>query len=398
MEKESTYEQNDISFDVPNNFPWWCQSDAARFVWTLSQKGFYQLNGLFDEDKMELVNSALHSVSKEELEMFAVTGDVIDRVNLSASHICSMIEEKGASKKNETIDELIEKFYSKEWYPALGIQDELMNRFSEQSHDDQIKILRTFIGSDDENCRVWSYEEMLTWWDDCLIPDIKKAWETDKGAFCAAVVAKRLPIDYVVEQKEALEEADYASVCLRLAADEKYNIDHGRLTRLEFLEIASQNHWHLDDNDADEILFGFALDAFADQPDCYTDWNGKVFLRPSLLRINEMCYYIDAFGKLGKVNTLSKLYDWNRLSKEALMYYHVNPEYREEIITRLSEGHESYLRQIWVRFMDAASKTFPFGAFPEGKVAFRKTHNKYHFAKQSQKDYWPDFSWEKLGL
>lgn len=96
MENESTYEQND--------FPSWCQSNAARFVWTLSQKGFYQLNGLFDEDKMELVTSALHGVSKDELEMFAVTGDVIDRVNLSASHIRSMIEEKGAPKKNETID------------------------------------------------------------------------------------------------------------------------------------------------------------------------------------------------------------------------------------------------------------------------------------------------------
>ena len=389
MENEFTYEQND--------FPSWCQSEAARFVWALSQQGFYQRNGLFDDDKLELVTSALYGVSKEELEMFAVTGDINERVNTSASYVLSKtVEYKDTLKINENIDKLIDVYCNGDPYPAIGAREELQQRFSEQSHDDQIKILRAFICSDDENCKVWSYEEMLTWWDDCLIPDIKKAWKTDKGAFCAAVVAKRLPIDYVLEQKEALEEADYASVCLRLAVDEKYNIDHGRLTRLEFLEIASQNHWHLDDNDADEILFGFALDALADQPDCYTDWDEKVFLRPSLLRINEMYYYIDALGKLGKVNTLSKLYDWNRLSEEALMYYHVNPEYREEIITRLSEGHESYLRQIWVRFMDAASKTFPFGAFPEGKVAFRKTHNKYHFAKQSQKDYWPDFS--GLGL
>ena len=329
-------------------------------------------------------------------------------------------EQEGFSKRNDTEDELIRKFVEfdeKNPFISIDAREELRERFDAQSHQDQIKIIRTFLESVDDVDHEWCCETMQTWWDDCLIPDVKKAWETYREACCADIVAKRLPHDYVMKPKEALENDNYAAVCWRLATTEDYDIYENELTRKEFLDVAAHNHWSISDDDADELLFGFILDILNDQcvdplrsqgyghgvvhdgVKVYTEpkrfLEPSSYTEPSLLHIVDMPFYVDALGKLGKVNTLKKMYDWNEQLKETLADYITTPDNHGEIVGVLSEGYETYVKYIWRHFMETASNAFPFCDSFKGKEAFRKTHNKYCFAKQEQKEYYPGYAWEE---
>ena len=401
----------DKVFDNTPQYPDWCKSEAARFVWAEMENGVFLSDGSENVDKLELLTSALYGVTVEELEMFATNSDVNDHLQLLARYVQMRINgEKEGLKKNETIDKLITAFCEEDGYPGIGIREELQKRFDAQSFQDQLKIIRTFLESEDDVSREWCYEMMKCWWDDCLVPDIKKAWETYKDKGCAAVVVKRLPLEYVVKNRSALERADYAAVCFRLATFEDYKCGDSELTRKEFLTIAAHKHWLISDDDADELLFGFVLDVLDDK--ALVDGAGpghgivhdgvKVYMEPkrflepssytepSLLHIVDMPFYLDALGKLGKVNTLKKLFDWNEQLKETLANYITNPDNHGEIVGVLSEGYEAYLKFIWRYFMEIASNTFPFG-----RNAFRKTHNKYCFAKQEQREYYPGYEWEE---
>lgn len=421
MENDSTYEQTDISFDANNDFPSWCRSEAARFVWEQSEFiSCYQIDSFEEDTILDIVIGVMQNVSNDELDMFASSHDIDERIKLCAQYVGIGIEKgKKAPHKNETIEELIDQFCNEESYPAIGIRHELQERFSAQSHQDQIKTIRTFLESDDGVSRRWCYEKMQTWWDDCLIPDIKKAWESYQEHGCAAVVAKRLPLEYVVEHRNKLEQADYAAVCLRLATFEDYEYGDSELTRKEFINIAVHNHWPVSDHDADELLFGFVLDVLNYQSESQTDnpefdhaivispnsyTPTKKFLdpieykKPSLLHIEDMPFYIDALGKLGKINTLKKLYRWDMQLKHMLAEYLSTSENYEEIMTKLRKGVGSYKKLVWKHFMDNAAKTFPFGDLTKEKAEFRKTYNKYHFKRQEQKEYYPggDFEGRRL--
>ncbi len=217
-------------------------------------------DGSIDKDKLRLVNAMLNGVSKEELMGVANSEEVFEGIRYKAE---KMLEENKAPKKNDTIDELIREFVEfdeEDPFVSIDAREELQQRFTAQSHQDQIRILRTFLESVDDVDHEWCCETMQTWWDDDLIPDVKKAWETYRETALATVVAKRLPLDYVVEHQEALENDSYAAVCWRLATNEEYEVYENDLTRMEFLDIAAHNRWTISDDEADALLFGFVWD------------------------------------------------------------------------------------------------------------------------------------------
>ena len=323
-----------------------------------------------------------------------------------------------AETQAPSIDKLIEDFIGDEPYLAIDARHDLQERFGAQSHQEQIKIIRTFLESVDNVDHEWCCETMQTWWDDSLIPDVKRIWETYREAACAAVVAKRFPLDFVMEHQKALENDNYAAVCWRLATTEDYDIYENELTRKEFLDIAAHNHWSISDDDADELLFGFILDILNDQcvdplrsqgyghgvvhdgVKVYTE--PKRFLEPSsysepsLLHIVDMPFYVDALGRMGKTSTLRKLNEWNNEIKNMLAFsFTLDKDDHCEVVRAQQKGLDAYIRLIWKRFMSIASNTFPFGDMFKGKEAFRKTHNKYCFAKQEQKEYYPGYEWEE---
>ena len=163
-------------------------------------------------------------------------------------------------------------------------------------------------------------------------------------------------------------------------------------------------------------MFGFVLDiqddnAFVDGsgPGHGIDHDGvKVYMEPkrfleswsytepSLFHIVDMPFYVDALGRLGKISTLRKLNEWNNETKNMLAFsFTLDKDDHCAVVRAQQEGLDAYIRLIWKRFMNIASNTFPFGNMYKGKVVFRKTHNKFHFAKQEQKEYYPGYEWEE---
>ena len=403
MEKEPLDISNDKAFDNVPQYPDWCQSEAARFVWDKSRVGFYRWDDVFDEEKLKFVLGMLSGVTEKEYKMFVTCDDVPEVLRLRAQ---SMRDLRKETKKNETIDELIEKyldFDEDDPFRSIDAREELQERFKYQSYSDQIKIIRAFLNDNDDVSREWCYETLKKWWDDCLIPDIKAVWEKHKEKGCASIVAQRLPDEYVQKYKEALEDADYAAACMRFGISEE-DCYFNDLTRKEYFSVALHNNWQIDDKDADELLFGFVLDIIDDESDkesdlgfglinsslgCYVFIPGKhlepsSYTDPSLLNIVDMPFYTESLAKMGKVSTLSKFYDWNEQIKMAL----AEDLKHGGIDEMMGDGYKACLKAAWKQFMRLAYRHFPFNI-----REFRKTHNKYNFVKD-RKEYYPGYAWE----
>jgi len=392
MEKETVNIDFDKAFDEPISIPSWCKSEAAQFIWVKAQEYIYKRDGSVDRDKMCFIKAALHDVTDDELEKLTESFEMPTPVITSSKYKISRKKEGvHEMKKNETIDELIKALYDDDVYPAIGARDELKERFSEQSYQDQVRIIRALLKSNDESDRIWCGFTMRImwedsqgiWWNDEVIPDVQTAWESFHDAQIGTVVAQRCPIEYVIAQRDSLEAADYASVCMRLAKYEDYKEGDSELTRKEFLSIAVNKHWPIDDDEADELLFGFILDKLKNPEAAYTYYGFESNIHyPTLNRINDMDFYIEALGKLGKIKTLEKLFDWNEQLKLMMAEYISDPKHHSELTGWINEGISAFQYWMWDRFMALVKNSFPFDI-----KTFRETHNKYHFKKEPIESY-----------
>ena len=244
------------------SYPFWCRSQAARFVWTKVAEWQMDLQNtrLVPREEWPFMIAMMNGMSQYELLMFAETVPD-DSLKWQAEKVFRRLysNEKEEPLRNETIDELIVRFCSGDPDERHNASTQLCSRFGAQSYVDQVKTIKALLKGEDCD-REWCYETMKTWWSDELIPNVQRVWETFHEKGCASIVARKLPSSYVIAHRVELEEKDYASACLRLCADENCHVDDTRLNRTEFIEIVTLNHWNLDDNDADELLFGYLLD------------------------------------------------------------------------------------------------------------------------------------------
>ena len=407
MNYDNPIHSNDNAPGDSCRYPSWCKSEAARFVWDQAQQSFCQHDGFFEKGKIEFLAMVLRGVSNEELKEFSENKDIFEGINYMASNIILENSDKAKEqRKNETINELIEKyldFDENDPFRSIDAREELQERFKYQSHSDQIKTIKAFLEDDDDVSREWCYETMKQWWDGCLIPDIKAVWEKHKEKGCASIVAQRFPDEYVQKHKEALEEADYATACMRFGISEE-DCYFNEFTRKEYFSVALHNHWQINDKEADELLFGFVLEIIDDESYIESDmgfshFNSRCggyfytpgidlepssYKDPSLLNIVDMPFYTESLAKMGKVSTLSKFYDWNEQIKTALVEDLVHGGINE----KMGDGYKACLKAAWKQFMRLAYRHFPFNM-----KDFRKPHNKYGFVKD-RKEYYPGYSWE----
>ena len=379
------------------SYPFWCLSQAARFMWNKVDgwQADLQKTRLVPNEEWPFVMAMLNGMSQYELLMFAenLPDDSLKwRAELLWHRLYS--KEKEEPRRNETIDDLILKFCNEDPDKYPSARDQLMSRFGAQSYVDQIKTVQALLKG--EECdREWCYETMKTWWSDELIPDVQRAWETFHEEECAGIVARKLPSSYVITHRVELEEKDYASVCLRLCTDVNCHVDDTRLNRTEFIEIVAHNHWNIDNNDADELLFGYLLEVlngeFGYGIDHYklnvtfsyvnhtkrSEWmNYKL----SLLFIKAVEKYVIALGKAGKTNTIIKFYRWNKHVQQLLDDYLSDFAIAEKFS---EDDFRSYQIWIWKTFISMALQSFPFDV-----NEFWNTHCKYHFSDHDRPYYY----------
>lgn len=374
------------------SYPFWCQSQAAHFVWTKVAE--WQLNlqndSLVPEEERSFITAMMCGMSQHELQMFAETVPD-DSLKWQAELLWQRLysKEKEEPRRNETIDDLIVKFCNEDSDEHPNARDQLVSRFGAQSYVDQVKTIKALLKGEDCD-REWCYETMKTWWSDELIPNVQRVWETFHEKGCAGIVARKLPSSYVIAHRVELEEKDYASVCLRLCTAKDNFVDDTRLNRAEFVEIIVHNRWVIDDNEADELLFGYLLDvlnfkvshtidaykyesAFSHHD--YRRQSERMNYRPTLLFIEAVEEYIVALGKLGTTNTIIKFYRWNKHVQQLLDDYLADLAIAENLAERMKDDFGAYQGWIWRTFESLALQSFPFDV-----NEFWKTHNKYHFS------------------
>ena len=239
---------------------------------------------------------------------------------------------------------------------------------------------------------LWFYTLQKGWWDDAIMPDVEKAWLAYGEPECAKVIINRFPLEYVLIHQEELGKADYQFLCIRLAKEEGFIIDKSRLTQKQYYQILANQHMHLDDDEAESLLFGhvkhlldrnykpwiYAVDNyyccsqiafdcadFYNNPDKYL----KLLLnyKPSLFFLSDLKGRIQLLIQAGNTNTVVKFIAWNKYLQQNIPSFLSDESNQTIALQQFDDRFREYRNRSWERLMDLAIETFPVEIKAEAK-------------------------------
>ena len=241
--------------------------------------------------------------------------------------------------------------------------------------------------NDDEDMSTWHSVcfDILkdTWWDDALIPIVEGYKGDGLESLRAGVIALRFPYDYVLEpsHRQYLEYLDYESVCCRLAREKGFVIDKSKMERLRYFRILAINHIHIEDSEADRLLFEhiglWLLSGWRHLSKKDTiDWSRFIRLdsdrvkykdvlplwfryKPSLYEIPLVKTYAFYLCSMGNTNTLAKLIAWDHF-----LHSNINnmiEENGQEMlkVEQVPDAFVDNMDRMWRRFIELAIETCP---------------------------------------
>lgn len=285
-------------------------------------------------------------------------------------------------RENKPIETLLKIFYQGKEEEREDACIQLEQRFFAQTHDCQIFIMKALLTADSYTRRICYLKLLPEWWDDAIIPDIERNWQTYREPNCLRVIAHRFPLDYVLSHEFEIGETDYLSLCLRLASDNDFIIDKYRLSRKEYCRIIASNHLHLDQTEAEDLLFGHVLHSLMDgyqPPNYYSEfWEKKVYYpigefydnyeyflslllnhKPSLTFLPGMQYLIWTLSNTGNTSTIMKFLLWNKRLQLNIPGF-LSKEYNQaDSIQLLKSNFKTYLDWSWEQLLKLAEETFP---------------------------------------
>ena len=261
-------------------------------------------------------------------------------------------------------------------------EEVLEELFLNQSHQNQIKIIRYVLSNDKtEYTPMWNRILSEVWWDDELKPDLEKWWRIKEAA---DVVVKRFPYDYVLEHRFELGQQAYSSVCDLLAREKGFYLDKSRLKRFEYLQILANNHIHIDDEEADSLLFDHIMIWLCEMhkkvnEEESVDWSKysrvtphyinyldfqSIFLhwfsyKPSLYEVPWVGRYAMNLCFTGNTNTVAKLIVWNQFLRSNMNSYFEENEEGSIRLEQLAEGFDVNIDRNWRRFIELAIGSCP---------------------------------------
>ena len=309
---------------------------------------------------------------KKSLEDFALTEEEHEIIELPDDEEA----DQEPSKKNVPIETLLAAFQESH---DKDNSMELERRFYGQSHDIQINLIKAFLNGNEDNRRSCYWLLLVDWWDDAIIPDLEKIWETYRESQCLRVMAHRFPLSHVLAHQEEIAKENYVWLCLRLASEKGFVIDKSKLTRKQYGRILASNHIHLGDDEADSLLFGYIKGDLwrKDKPPRY--WindirfifgaynnveaclSGFLNYKPSLLALPDMKYLIWVLQHTGNITTLKKFLLWNKNIQQHIPPFLSEDDSQPMTIQRLENRYKAYLDDSWERLKDLAIVTFPVG-------------------------------------
>ena len=224
-------------------------------------------------------------------------------------------------KRNTPIVTLIRNYVNKKSGKVSVSREEIKWRFDHLDWKDQKKILFAFMDSGISD-REWAYSKMLDNWDDSFQPKVKELWETYHEYKCSWSIIRHFPLEYIKEHIcEFTDERDYYFICLRLAKDNDYTIDHTKLTDKDYLAVLWHTGRTISDDEARDALFSIIHDCcFADtfMPRLERVGEGrydKVITPANYREVNLAIYYL---LKLEKDNIVQQFKQWSEQVEDAI--------------------------------------------------------------------------------
>lgn len=350
-------------------------SSVARYVYEHCQKNYkedpYGFPISYDPPKdIKVLEALLSTLSKDDLEKLQYLLPCT-ALSLRIEYLLKKENEdqRNKNEKQLTINTLLHNFNKKIKGKRVPARWQLQKRFDGQSFSVQVQIIRAFLNSTPGD-RNWCYWKFMNWWDDIMIPDLEKAWETYHDIKCVKAAALRLPESFVKEHQEEMGHLDYMHVCLRLAHEDDFQIDKSRLSVTDFCYIISKNRRHISDEEADQLLFGFIKerleDRFYNNVDMFDNRNGpgpsryfetiedKKNYKPSLLYLRYVGYVIWTLEQTGNQATIIKFHKLDKMLQDSMPQYLAEKKNEKEILAMMNNSFRDYMEWNWSVFSEHA--------------------------------------------
>lgn len=178
-----------------------------------------------DESDGTFMAALVHSLNIEELKTLQRMIIRCGRYRYYFSNDLYQEADYAQNRENESVSVLLKNFLSKDQVTRLDARYRIRDRFNQQSHVMQIKILRTFLRGSRED-RNWAYPRCSKE----LLDDVKKVWEKYHDKECAEFVIQHFPIDFVLENIDSLyPQKNYLYLSARLFHHPSFKFDMDRL-------------------------------------------------------------------------------------------------------------------------------------------------------------------------
>jgi hypothetical protein len=271
---------------------------------------------------------------------------------------------------------------------SWGKESLLRELIFNQPRQTKTMIIKCILSNnDDEDMSTWHSVcfDILkdSWWDDALIPIVEGYKGDGLESLRAGVIALRFPYDYVLEpsHRQYLEYLDYESVCCRLAREKGFVIDKSKMERLRYFRILALNHIHVEDSEADRLLFEhiglWLLSGWRHLSKKDTiDWSRFIRLdsdrvkykdvlplwfryKPSLYEIPLVKTYAFYLCSMGNTNTLAKLITWDHFLRSNIN--NMIEENGQEMVKveQVPDAFVDNMDRMWRRFLELAIETCP---------------------------------------
>lgn len=352
----------------PPSRPWWMPkkkegtflTDEARYI----AENYKAIGSdewgypLYPSDDSEIMMAILHYLPEEDIkELNAVLGH--SPLFFKTPLINDELFYRRRQIKQLSINTLV-KHYKNIKGKRVEARRSLQQRFQYQSFTDQMKIMRLFLNGTRTD-REWCYRTMLKWWDESLATDLEKAWLDHKDGKCVFIASIRLSEAFIKEHQEDMGKLDYKSVCQRLGHDPSFFIDKSRLSPSDYFFVMAHCHRHIDDEEADRILFGQIKRVLAQgsMPVAFKTHYGrpvedrmeeKSRYVPSLMFNKTIGYMIWALGQTRNASTIIKFHRWNKMLQNNMPGYLAEEMDSKAKTALMQEDFREYQQWNWSVF------------------------------------------------
>ena len=184
---------------------------------------------------------------------------------------------------------------------------QLRQRFIGLDKRDQLQVLIHHLNGN-KNCRKWAYGKLIDLWDDAFEPIITQLWNQYHEERCAWAIINHFPLEYVIENEEALSIGNNRKfVVRRLCDDVTYQINETSLSTSDYVWVLSYTGRSISDDKAKWILIDIVKAISANRADSIAviDYTMGFTFSATL---NKVIFHLVKMGKGEVVSVFLKWY------------------------------------------------------------------------------------------